>query len=579
MSKFENRLFRCGESNFHGDEILLVNQTHTIDRIKAIADAGFNGIWLNARLKQIVPTKLFAEFEEKADERLNQLRKFCASANSLGLGVWINFHEPLGMYHTDEFWKKHPDLKGHPTTIYQDPTAFALCSSMPQVQQFLYDGFSSLFSNVHLAGVTLITASEWVNNCWAHVVANPQKPEWVEDFFDCRCLCPRCAPRGPVEVVSEIITIIRDGIKCSRPSAEVVAWDWSWNLYSKAPYMDLIAALPKDVVIMGDFERGGYVKRDNEKRVVEEYSLIYPGPSGRFRKEVSLCKAEPQRKIWAKLQINTSHEMATIANLPLMVSLYRKFKYLHRNNINGYMGTVHFGCSVDTLNVFATNKLSSSPLCDDEKQWLLDLALDYFGIGTDAEGAVRAWYSFMRASYNYPIGGNNCFLYFSPVNEALSYPLVLNFEGIPMGGSWRKHGFCDRLEDTAITYSIPQIVKLFDRLSNGWSYAVEIYESALNSSRNSERAEKEIGVAKIASASFTSTRNIYKWYMLRKNNSAKKLTATEMEIVENELSNLKAVLPYVEADSRCGFHEEAQWRMFDPESLNKKIELLSGYLK
>ena len=46
MSKFEHRLFRCGKSNFHGDEILLVNQTHTIDRIKAIADAGLmRDIW------------------------------------------------------------------------------------------------------------------------------------------------------------------------------------------------------------------------------------------------------------------------------------------------------------------------------------------------------------------------------------------------------------------------------------------------------------------------------------------------------------------------------------------------------
>jgi hypothetical protein len=522
---------------------------------------------------------LFAEFEGKADERLGQLREFCDLANRLGLGVWVNFHEPIGMYGSDEFWKKHPNLKGHPTTIYQDPTAFALCSSTPEVQQFLYEGFSGLFHEIPLAGVTLITASEWVNNCWAHVVANPQKPEWVEDFIDSQCLCPRCAPRGPVEVVSEIITIIRNGIKAARPSAQIVAWDWSWNLYTKAPYRELITALPQDVIVMGDFERGGYVKRNKEKRTVEEYSLIYPGPSIRFRNETNLCKAEPQRKIWAKLQTNTTHEMATIANLPLVVSLYRKFKYLRKNNIDGYLGTVHFGCSVDTLNVFAVNKLSGSHVCDDEKQCLSDLALDYFGAGTDIENAVKAWYGFMRASNNYPIGGNCSFLYFSPVNEALSYPLVMDFKGIPMGGSWRKHEFGDRLEDTALTYSIPQIVKFFDKLSRGWLSAVQIYESALNSSHNSKRAKKEIGVAKIAGASFTSTHNIYKWYMLRKNNSAKKLADVEMKIVEDELANLKMVLPYVKADDRCGFHEEAQWRMFDFESIQKKIELLSQIMK
>lgn len=49
----------------------------------------------------------------------------------------------------------------------------------------------------------------------------------------------------------------RFGIRSQSRRMRVVAWNWSWTAYEKAPCTGIIAQLPKDVVVMADFERGG----------------------------------------------------------------------------------------------------------------------------------------------------------------------------------------------------------------------------------------------------------------------------------------------------------------------------------
>jgi len=62
-------------------------------------------------------------------------------------------------------------------------------------------------------------------------------------------------------VISSIINLIHDGIRSSNKKARLAAWDWSWNMHYKPPYKEICDLLVKDVILMGDFERGGQVKR------------------------------------------------------------------------------------------------------------------------------------------------------------------------------------------------------------------------------------------------------------------------------------------------------------------------------
>ena len=93
-----------------------------------------------------------------------------------------------------------------------------------------------------------------------------------------------------------------------------------------------------------------------------------------------------------------------------------------------------------------------------------------------------------------------------------------------------------------------------------------------------ERMQREFGVAKIIGAAFQSTYHIYQWYVIRKRRKSTILNAAEKDIVQNELTNVQSALPFVEADSRAGFHQEPQWQMFDPDRMRQKIQLLSEML-
>ncbi|OHB58856.1 MAG: hypothetical protein A2Y12_00365 [Planctomycetes bacterium GWF2_42_9] len=575
MSKiFENRIFRCGQSNYNlKDEILSVNQTHTNANLEAIADSGFNGIWLRLTLRDVAPAKLFLKYNSNSGKYLKELEKLCSRAERYGLKVWPYLTEPLGMKASHPFWKDNQDLAGHTTKIYDEEPRIALCSSTQAVKDYLYEGFSKLYKKLPFAGAILITSSEHVSNCWAHVISNTKTYPNPETFWAKKCHCPRCSQFGTAEVLSSIINLIHDSIHSVNKKAQVVAWDWSWNMHFKPPYNEIIELLHKDVILMGDFERGGKIKRCNETKIVEEYSLIYHGPSPRFKSKAQYA-LNNARKLWSRFQVNTTHELATVPNLPMIVSLYHKFKFMRQTKVSGFMGCWNFACCTNTLNTFAVQELCGSKFDYDEKKWLASLAKKYFGSKIDTNSIVKAWYGFDRACKYYPIGGNNNFLYFSPVNEALSYPLVLNFKGIPMGGSWMKHDFCDRLEDTAITYSLEEIAESFEKLSKAWKKALMYYQEAFDSDSSNARIREEFGVAKIIGGIFQSTHNIYKWYLSHKGNRTDKISSTERDIIFNELENIKTVLPFVEADARAGFHQEPQWQMFDAAGIQRKIKSL-----
>jgi hypothetical protein len=445
------------------------------------------------------------------------------------------------------------------------------------VQEFLSEGFSILFKSLPLAGVILITSSEHISHCWGQVLSNPKTYPNPETFWAKECHCPRCRKFDSTTVISSIITQIYESIHSVNKHAKVVAWDWSWNMHDKPPYKKISTMLPQDVILMGDFERGGTIKRFCRRRTVEEYSLIYHGPSQRFRAKARWTQ-RLNRPLWARFQINTTHELATIPNLPLMVSLYRKFRFLRQVGANGFMGCWNFACYPDTLNTFAANMLCKKAVETNETKWLASLSRQYFGPQVDSGLVVKSWYGFDRACHYYPIGGSNDFLYFSPVNEALTYPFVLNFKGISMLGSWIRHDFTDRLEDTATSYSLQEIADSFGKLSVAWANALIVYKKALITSYATERMQREFGVAKIIGGVFQSTHNIYRWYLVRKRRKTIRLDATEEEIIRNELNNVQSVLPFVEADPRAGFHQEPQWQMFDSDRMRKKIQSLSEML-
>ncbi len=579
-SLIEHRIFRCGESDFYKDEILHAAGCHTEECLESIASAGFNGIWLRAKLRELAPGNLFEPFVEDVQKRLASLKTTCERAQDAGLGVWLFCTEPLGLSVDHPFWKKHPHLAGHKVKVLEsEPEEYALCSSQPEVQQHLQDGFGQIFSQVPLAGVILITASEQVNNCWAHVPTNPRLYAYARKQYKSKeeqqvCTCERCKVRQPSEVISEIVNNIYTAVQDARPEAQVVAWDWSWRFHYEAPYLQITQKLNAGVKVMADFERGGSVTRLGKKRNVEEYSLVYPGPSPRYQRHVE--KTTREHSLFAKLQINTTHELATVPSLPLVVSLYRKLSYLRHSGCLGVMACWNFACDTNTLNVSAAKDLLIREAIPSELVWLKSLAKEYFGPNADVDAVVKAWYGFQRAAGSYPVSGCN-FLYYSPVNYALAYPLKTEFSGKLMGPSWLSHTWGDNLDNTLGVFTLAETITLLESLSKRWLAAANAYETSL-SSCNTPASEQEIAVAKVSGCCFRSCWNIYRWYQLRKDKPSSEFSDQDAMIMEDELENIKTAMVYVQQDSRFGFHQESQCYMFDKQSIQTKISSLENRL-
>ena len=434
---FNPRIIRSPSSDYYGDEIENSFQAYPDRYLQEIADEGYNGIWLRVILREIVPCTPFPEFGNKEKEQLAALNKLVAKTSRFGIKVYLYFCEPRGFKAKDPFWRRHPKVKGQPAdfqTSGSDGLYFALCSSTAAVKEFLEESSFNLFKQViGLGGVFLITASEHHTHCYSHF-PKPQKQDSdpnLEDWLKAKFSCPRCIGRQPTEVAAEIIRLINRGVKSAAPDADVIAWTWSWSILEPDPQKELIALLPKDIILMSDWERGGLKKVCGKRYPLDEYSFSYPGPSPRFKKQLEIAKKRKMR-VMAKIQIGTTHELASVPYLPLSHLLANKMQKLKKFQVSGYLGCWIFGGEISSMSRLA-GRMSRRPQASPSKA-IKELARAEFG-EKSAVSVTHAWRCFAVAWRQYPF--SIPFLYYGPINYATAYPLSFNFKKEPPTASWR----------------------------------------------------------------------------------------------------------------------------------------------
>jgi hypothetical protein len=148
--------------------------------------------------------------------------------------------------------------------------------------------------------------------------------------------------------------------------------------------------------------------------------------------------------------------------------------------------------------------------------------------------------------------------------------------GKPAGRSWLLDERGDDLSGAINEFTLDEIISGFDQLSTEWQKGVDLFKEAMNGV-DGEAALDEFGNAVICGAVWHSTRNSFKFYKLRLDWNDEKL-AEFKEIAADELANLHKVLPFVERDSRQGYHSEAHGYMFNAEMIREKITALEKVL-
>lgn len=594
MDSSSPRIWRCPKSAFYGDECLDAPSVYTDAELAAIASHGFNGVWLRGRLAEMIHSTVLPELNQpKAAERLESLRTLIARAKPHGLDVWLFFNEPLAPRQEDPIWRTHPQLKGEPSTSFVQTdlpgTTIALCTSHPTVQQYMRQATAQIMTELSgLGGVLLITASEHHSHCWSHHALSSQQ---YHDQEIAPMTCPRCAKRGPAEVVGELVGFWQDAAQAVPQAVKprVVAWNWSWSMWYPEPQKPVIDALPQGVCLMADWERGDERPFQGKMIPIDEYSLSFTGPSRRFQGSHDAAR-QRGLPMFAKLQFGTTHELATVPNLPLIPSVYGKLNGLRQRGISGFMGTWNFGCG-RTLNTYA-NKILNDHVKEgiDRPAFYAQLAEQYLGIA-NSRPLASAWEDFTRIFQLYPFSIG--FTYFSFFNYAPAYPLSMEYHARRMGPSWVAHDpWGDDIETGIKPFTPQEVLNAFAPMSEQWHQALKGYlialETAGGTSDQQRHRWEEASCAKMIGLHLRSAANIMRFHLWRKPKLAEKTgplpwtlapDAQLRPIVADEIESVRQAIPLASTDTRLGYHYECQAYFYTPGHLQRKLEQLEQLLE
>jgi len=443
----------------------------------------------------------------------------------------------------------------------------ALCTSHPEVRQYINDAFASLTEMLPgLGGYILISASEYPAHCYSRRNCK-QGPSPVRKLImdQVPTECPRCGQRNPWEVVAELLQTVRNGVRSVSKETKLIFWNWSWSMYCDPPCAEIIEKLPADCILMADFERGG-IRKDNV--FINEYSLGYAGPSEQF-----LASLEAARKkgipVMAKLQIGTTHELATVCSLPLIGNLYEKASFLSKNHLKGFMGCWNFG-NWNSANLSAFNEfLETVPENKTREKGLFHFACSFFPEAVP-ELLCRAWNSFAYAMEIFPF--QVPFLYNAPVNHALGLlPGPGPLDGRTVGRSWLPDPRGDDFRECLTkTFPLDDIIERFHQISVRWETGVRQMEQAF-AEIVSEQSQMELGNARICGAVWKSTEYLFRIYKLKK--EWKNSLLPDYEYWERKhLENLESILPSLEKDPRQGLHLEGNFYSFSAEKIHRILQ-------
>jgi hypothetical protein len=577
------RIWRCTHSRAGGDEPLQAPASYTDDVLAGIAAAGFTGIWLFCKLYDLMRSSVFPELDDsRADARLAGIQTVVERGRKYGIGVYLYFNDPVGLDVDHPFWKAHTELRG--VELWH---RYALCTSTPAVRDFFRDAVGSIGERLRgVAGVFLITACESLTHCWSKTNRRRGQPPPN---------CPRCRDREPADIVLELLDVWAEARRRQPAPFRLMAWNWEWAYWYPDPQAPIVTRLPEGVELLVDLEIGGTRPWGRRTNYIGEYALGYVGPSERFvaTRQAAAARATP---VHAKIQINNTHELCTVPNVPLLQNLHGKWRALRKQRVAGFLGCWSIG-SQFTLNTYALRLFMQDPQRFTEPAaFLAQLATEYFGACRTA-AVLRAWQLFCDAFASYPFSVN--LLYLGPHNDAPARRLSLFYRGQPAGRSFMPDepgdDFARCLEAHKADgerFTLDEVIEGYTRMCANWDAGLASYVEALDEAPPADgeygrHRQDELRCARMIGSQLRSALNVFLFYreqqrLLKAESLAPPCrlppVAALLSIMRAEIANAEGALPLVAADLRLGFHEEFQGYKYNAALIRAKLAAMRAEL-
>ncbi len=502
---------RCLYSHFalYGDPLMEPDLDPFPDGyLERLAECGINGVWMQAVLETLAPSKQFPEFGRGSETRLDNLRRLADRAGKFGVKVYLYLNEPRAK--PDEFFARHPDLRGSESRGH-----YSMCTSAPAVRDWIGSALEHVFRRAPgLGGMFSITMSENLTNCFSHsnawVKAMPVAPK-----------CPRCSKRESWEVISELLATFREGVRRSSSTAEIIAYDWGWG---EGLAEKLIPLLAGDVKVLSISEWHVPVERGGVRTRVGEYSISVVGPGPRATRNWRLA-GEHGLATLAKTQFNNTWEISAVPYIPAPGLIIDHCLNLERAGIRGVMASWTCG-GYPSLNLEAAAAVYRDPH-PSKTEILSRLAATRYGAEA-APRVVEAWEQFGAAFQQYPYGVS---IYVLPTQHGPANLLRLRPTGQRSAMILFPH---DDMKGWCGAYPPEVVLAQMRKLAEAWKLGLTTLERAIGRMRGA--AEEDLAVARTCYNHFASVANQIEFYLLRPKLGSEPVAAQMREIARREIA-------------------------------------------
>jgi hypothetical protein len=521
--------------------------------LRRLSALGVNGVWLHVVLHQLAPGSIFPELGAGHERRIANLRTLVDRATKYGIDIYLYMNEPRAM--PASFFKDREDMKG-----VQEGNYFALCTSAPQVRQWLTESLTYVFKQVPgLGGVFTITASENLTNCYSH----SHTPA-----------CPRCSKRPGSEVIAEVNKAIADGVWAGNPDAKVIVWDWGWPESTGAGWgtEQIIKALPDNVYLMSVSEWDKPITRGGVNSRVGEYSLSAVGPGPRATKHWTMARQRGLKTI-AKVQVNCSWELSAVPYLPVMNLVAQHCSNLAQTDIDGLMLSWSVG-GYPSPNLQLASEFQSQPVPTVD-QALTKVANQRYGSDA-APDVLAAWSKFSTAFTEYPF--HTGFVYNGPVQcgpANLLYPEPTGYKATMVGFPY------DDVDGWRAIYPAEVLAGQFEKIAIGWREGLRSFQDAYSKAKTDAQQanlREDMALAQAAYAHFRAVTNQTRFVLARNALLSGSLKDAEREAqidiirktATGEMYNARALFARTRQDPRIGY-EASNHYYYLPLDLVEKV--------
>ena len=394
------------------------------------------------------------------------------------------------------------------------------------------------------------------------------------------------------------VRAVKKAIDANAKNMEIVFWTYNWGKQPLQPRMELIDALPKDVVLQATFEMfEPQVKRNGIETPIADYSLSFEGPGSYFRSEAERAHKRGLRLYSMSNTGGVTWDYGVVPYQPCPYQWERRYEGVrkaHRDwGLCGLMECHHFGWWPSFVSELEKEAFTEGGIPFETH--LRAIAARDFGAG-NVESAIKAWKDWSDAMRDYVATDEN---QYGPFRMGPAYPYNyggrrIEHKDVPcsphaaFGVRIARLNYLDKcgyrpqlgeVEKLDVAFMEKEL-ELLESMREKWHSGADAFAAiaaSLPPSR-SFKAERMAGLGRFFERTIITAINVKRGAIAHRDGDK----ATVLAWAKKEYANAKAALALVEADSRLGWEpsmeyvggaEQVRWKLKRMEDLYGKTAL------